>query len=164
MVRRNVAKAAALIIAAIILAVAIVTTPDWHTVGIRSGCSFSTRMYYSFFHASVIHAALNAWCFLSVIFIYDIHPARLAIAFAIATAAPPFVLSDIPTVGLSAVCFALLGMVAFQVRRKIFYQICMALYIIIGLLFPAVNGAIHLYSYVAGLSVGLFTAPLPCRK
>ncbi len=168
MVLRFITKAAALLIAAIILAIAVgfavAGHPDWHSVGIYTGCGLLQRCSYSFYHASLLHAALNLWCFLSLSFLYDVSPARLAIAFGIAVAAPPLVLVSTPTVGLSAVCFALLGLVAFQVRRKIYWQSCIALYILIGFLFPAANGAIHLYSYVAGLIVGLLNAPLPCRK
>ena len=39
----------------------------------------------------------------------------------------------------------------------------MALYISVGFLFPLVNGWLHLYSYVAGLFVGVLNMPMPCK-
>jgi len=121
------------------------------------------RLGYSFFHASAIHATINAWCFVSILFLYNVTWLHMAVAYAIAVAAPNIALSSEPTVGLSAVCFALLGMIAFQVQRKLYYNACMALYISVGFLFPLVNGWLHLYSYVAGLLVGVLNMPMPCK-
>lgn len=164
MVRSTFQTSAALLIPISILALAVIYSPDWSAVGICRGCGLSQRFAYSFFHASFIHAALNAWCFLSILFVYSVSLLRIAVAYLIAVAAPDFVLSSVPTVGLSALCFALLGSIAFQVRRRLYYNACMALYIALGFLFPLVNAWLHLYSYVAGLIVGLLTIPLPCSK
>ena len=164
MVRRKGEKISGLLIAAAVLLSALIYVPDWSIVGVFNGCDILQRFGYSFFHTSFIHAAVNAWCFLSVLFLHNITWRRLLAAFAIAVAVPDFVLSDIPTVGLSAVCFALLGSIAFQVERKLYYNGCMAIYIALGFLFPLVNGWLHLYSYVAGLLVGFLNMPIPCGK
>lgn len=164
MVCRKLEKAAGLLTSLCILASAMVYTPDWTAVGVSRGCGILQRLAYSFFHASFMHAAVNAWCLLSVIFLYQISWPRMAAAYLIAVAAPACVLSSVPTVGLSAVCFALLGSVAFQVKRKLYYNGCMALYIALGFFFPLVNGWLHLYSYVAGLFVGFLNMPIPCRR
>lgn len=81
-----------------------------------------------------------------------------------AVAVPGFLLSDVPTVGLSCVCYFLLGSLIFEVRRKLYFMSCMALYIAVGFLFPSVNALIHLYGYLAGLVVGLLNAPLSCFR
>lgn len=162
--RKEIEKTAGLFIAVFILSAAFIYVPDWHMVGVFRGCSFLQRVGYPFFHASFIHAAINAWCFLSVLFLHDVELWRMAVAYIIAVAAPECVLSSVPTVGLSSVCFALLGSIAFQVRRKLYYNSCMALYIALGFFFPLVNAWLHLYSYLAGLVVGIFVMPLPCRK
>ena len=126
---RVIEKNAALFIAAAVFAASFIYVPDWYVVGISSDCGFLQRLGYSFFHASFVHAALNAWCLISVLFLYEISWRRLAVAYFIAVAAPQFVLSSVPTVGLSAACFALFGLIAFQVKRKFYYNGCMALYI-----------------------------------
>lgn len=162
--RKEIEKTAGLLIVAFILSSALIYVPDWNAVGVSADCDILQRLGYSFFHASFLHAAVNAWCFLSILFIYEVTWWQILAAFLIAVAAPDLVLSSTPTVGLSAVCFALLGSIAFQVRRKLYYNGCMALYIAVGFLLPLVNGWLHLYSYVAGLIVGLLTCPIPCRK
>ncbi len=164
MVCGKIEKTAGLLIALYILTSAMIYVPDWNIVGVSRGCDILQRLGYSFFHASVIHAAVNAWCFISILFLYEITWRRMAVAYIIAVVVPEFVLSSVPTVGLSAVCFALLGSIAFQVKRKFYYNGCMALYIALGFFFPLVNGWLHLYSYVAGLFVGFLNMPIPCRR
>lgn len=164
MVCRKIEKVAGLLIALFVLVSALICVPDWNTVGISRGCGDLQRLGYSFFHASFLHAAVNTWCLLSILFMYEITWQRMAMAYLIAVTVPDFVLSLTPTVGLSAVCFALLGSIAFQVERKLYYNGCMALCIALGFFFPLVNGWLHLYSYVAGLFVGFINMPIPCRK
>lgn len=164
MVCRNIEKAAGLTFALILVTSSLLYVPEWEAVGLTAHCHILQRLSYSFFHASFIHAAVNAWCFISILFLYHVTWRRLLAAYIIAVAAPDFVISSVPTVGLSAVCFALLGLIAFQVKRQLYYNGCMVLYIGLGFLFPFVNGWLHLYSYVAGLFVGLLTMPVKCRK
>lgn len=147
-----------------ILLSALIYVPDWSAVGVSPGCNILQRLGYSFFHASLIHAAINAWCLISILFLYDVAWWHIVMAYLIATIAPDVVLSSTPTVGLSAVCFALLGMIAYQVKRKLYYNCCMAIYIALGFLFPLVNGWLHLYCYAAGLFVGFINMPIPCRR
>lgn len=164
MVCGKIEKTAGLLIAAYVIASALIYVPDWFMVGVSTDCGFLQRIGYSFFHVSLLHAAINAWCFISILFLYNVTWWRLAVAYAIAVAAPDFVLSTTPTVGLSAVCFALLGSIAFQAQRKIYYNSCMALYIALGFMFPLVNGWLHFYSYVAGLFVGFLTCPIKRKQ
>lgn len=157
-------KSAALTLTVSVILSSLIYVPDWMAVGISYDCGILQRLGYSFFHSSFIHAALNAWCFISILFLYEVKWWQLMVAYSIAVAAPDLVLSPVPTVGLSAVCFALLGSVAFQVKRKLYYNCCMALYVAMGFIFPFVNGWLHLYSYVAGLIVGFLNMPIPCRR
>lgn len=162
---KRIEKTVGMLIVFLVLLLPIIHTPhDWEAVGVYHGCGIVQRLAYSFFHSSLWHAALNAWCFISILFLYEVTLWRMLIAYVIAVAVPDFVLSSVPTVGLSAVCFALLGMIAFQVKRKLYYHWCMALYIALGFFFPLVNGWLHLYSYVAGLFVGFLNMPIPCRR
>lgn len=136
---------------------------DIQMVGATSDGGFTPRLLYSFFHANIFHTIINLWCWLSIVFYYEPSWIRMVYAYAIAVLAPSFTLATTPTIGLSAFLFALLGFTFYDVQRKLYYTYWMAFYIIVGLLIPNINGLIHLYSYLAGLMVGLFTTPL-CRK
>lgn len=163
MVRKK-AKNASLIIAGVILLGSFIYVPDWSVIGVAKECSFVARLGYSLFHVSFVHALVNAWCLLSIVFLYEISVWRLLIAYMVAVFVPEFLLSDVPTVGLSCMCYTLLGSLTFEVKRKLYFQFCMALYIAVGFFFPSVNAVIHIYGYIAGLMVGLINAPISCLK
>ncbi|WP_304423465.1 rhomboid family intramembrane serine protease [uncultured Duncaniella sp.] len=164
MVRQKEAKNAALLTAVVIILMSFTYVPDWSAVGVAVGCPSAARLVYSFFHASPLHAAVNAWCLICVVFLYDVSIWRLLTAYIVAVVVPGFLLSDVPTVGLSCVCYFLLGSLIFEVKRKLYFMSCMALYIAVGFLFPSVNAVIHVYGYLAGLLVGLLNAPLSCLR
>lgn len=164
MVRQKEAKNAALLTAVVIILMSFTYVPDWSVVGIAGGCPLAARLVYSFFHASPVHAVVNAWCLLCIVFIYDVSIWRLLTAYIVAVVVPGFLLSDMPTVGLSCVCYFLLGSLIFEVKRKLYFMSCMALYIAVGFLFPSVNAVIHVYGYLAGLLVGLLNAPVSCFR
>ena len=169
MVRGKKTKAAVLILGAVIIAVSCVqwlAGIDVRDLGTTLGSPLSTRMTYHFFHASVLHAVLNVWCLLSLAFFYHVTATELVLSYCIASLYPVGWMHDVlgatavPTVGLSAVCFALMGMVTYRVVRKRYYTACIVTLIGIGFLMPNVNAVIHLYAYLAALLVGLFTEPL----
>lgn len=164
MVRQKKAKNAALLTVAVVLLMSFIYVPDWSAVGVAEGCPWAARLVYPFFHASQVHAVVNAWCLLCIVFLYDISIWRLLIAYIVAVVVPGCLLSDVPTVGLSCVCFFLLGSLIFEVKRKLYFLSSMALYIAVGFFFPSVNALIHLYGYLAGLLVGLLNAPLSCFR
>lgn len=167
--KRKMEKVAALVIGATVVLLSFAPT-DWYTVGIYGGCGLQGRFLYSFYHANILHATLNAWCLLSLVFIYDITIWRLLLAYAIAIFIPVdtlAVFSDsmaTPTVGLSAVVFILFGSISFEVRRKWYYQAWMWLYLFVGFLFPNTNAWLHLYCYLAGLVVALLNKPVKSRR
>lgn len=172
MVRQKEAKNAALLTAVVIILMSFTYVPDWSRgilpplseVGVAAGSPLSARFLYSFFHASPVHAVVNAWCLLCIVFIYDVSIWRLLTAYIVAVVVPGFLLSDMPTVGLSCVCYFLLGSLIFEVKRKLYFMSSMALYIAVGFLFPSVNAVIHVYGYLAGLLVGLLNAPVSCFR
>lgn len=183
MVRSEKAKTAALVLTAVCIILSAVqyvaAVPQLSDVGICKDCTILARFAYSFFHASIIHTLVNCWCLLSIVFIYDVSLWYMAIAYAIAVTFPVTTLSatvphasawEIPTVGLSAVCFALLGMIAFQVQRKVLYHSWVLSFIVIGFILPPLcsacgysiatpNNILHLYCYVVGLMVGFLNSP-----
>ena len=163
MVCRKKEKTLALILVVLLMVVSFFDV-DYNCIGVASSCSIAQRIAYSFFHASIIHAGLNLWCFLSIVFLFNVRLWHLAVAYAIAVAVPPFALTEIPTVGLSAVCFTLLGMICVQVQRKVYYNIQMAIYLIVGYFVPNINGEIHICSYIVGLIVGCLSIVPRCLR
>lgn len=178
MVRKKKTKTAVLIISAVIVALSIVhlVIPiPLQQLGIGKGAALSSRLTYHFFHANLIHSSLNAWCLLSLAFIYDITAWELLIAYAVASSYPidtlysisyqlsiiNYHIPDLPTVGLSGICFALIGQVQYRVQRKLYYSTCVCAMIALGFFFPNANALLHLYCYVVGLMVGFFNFPLP---
>lgn len=161
MVRRKKAKTASLVLTGLILLLQCFDV-SVNAVGLCGGSSISTRMLYSFFHANFFHAVFNCWCMLSVVFAYDISLVGLLTAYAIACTFPVDMVSPraLPTIGLSGVCYALMGRVAFSVSLKWEYRLYILSYLTVGFLFPAFNGWLHLYCYIVGLFVGYLNKPV----
>lgn len=128
--------------------------------GIYRGCNLSCRLLYPFFHVNLLHAALNAWCLLSVVFIYNTSFWKLLFSYIVAVTIPPVCLSNIPTIGLSGVVFALFGSISFEVQRKAYYQLWMLAYLVTGFFFPNTNALVHLYCYLAGGAVAVLNKPV----
>lgn len=158
--KKKAAKAMSLLVSILVFCLSLQDMTDWYAVGIYIGCGLGCRMLYPFYHANVLHATLNAWCLLSVIFIYDISLWRFFLSYIIAVTIPSFCLSGIPTVGLSGVVFALFGSISFEVQRKAYYQLWMLAYLVAGFLFPNTNALVHLYCYMAGGAVALLNKPV----
>lgn len=164
--KRKVEKITALVIGVAVVCLSFSGIKDWQTVGIYAGCGWWGRLLYSFFHANLLHATLNAWCLVSIVFIYDIKMWRLLLSFAIAATVPVGIISRVvggfitPTVGLSGVVFVLFGTLSFEVLRKWYYQMWMLFYLAVGFLFPNTNAWLHLYCYLAGLTIALLNKPI----
>lgn len=168
MAQETISRAASLMLSAIILLIHIFADVDLVDVGIAEHSSLCSRVAYPFFHASLLHAILNVWCLLSVVFYYPISASSLILCFGVAMSIPidslatliPFAHFDTPTVGLSGVCFALMGRISFMVARKWYYQKWLWCYILIGFIFPNASGWIHLYCYLCGIMIGFINKPL----
>lgn len=155
MVRTEKAKTASLVLTAVIFLLL-----PFETTGLCEGCSIPARLSYSFFHANIFHALLNAWCLLSIVFYFRVNLIHLLAAYVVAILAP----ATAPTVGLSAVCYALMGMIFPQVQRKLYYTSYILAFILLGLFLGGTNVYIHIYSYIAGLLVGLLSHYLWYKK
>lgn len=170
MVQETLSRITTLAIAATIMLICLFMDVAPEKVGIMQSASLCNRLTYSFFHASFLHAFMNVWCLLSVVFIYPISFWSLLLAFGIAISFPIDTLCNIspifafvmPTVGLSGVCFALMGRISFMVSRKWYYQSWLAFYILLGFIFPNTNGWLHLYCYLMGVLVGFLNKPIRC--
>lgn len=156
------AKIVSVIVAFVCIAIAIAApaTQGWQEVGIAQGAGLIQRLTYHFFHANISHIAMNVWTFLSLLFLFDISIKKLTMAYIISCTFPVDTIATLatsypklPTVGLSGVIYALLGIVSYDVAKPKEYQASIILSLILGFMFPKINGWIHLYCYVAGLSL-----------
>ena len=162
---RKTEKVTAIVIALTVTALSFVHVSDWTAVGICSSCPLSGRLLYPFFHAGFVHAVLNAWCLLSIIFIYDVSYWRMFFAYVVAVTMPVdtlgvFLPLDNPTVGLSGVVYVLFGTISFEVARKRYFQCWMLFYIAVGFFFPNTNAWLHLYCYLFGFIAALLNKPI----
>jgi hypothetical protein len=157
---KTIGKIVALLVAALIFILTLQTIDDWASVGVSKGCEPFCRAVYPFFHANLLHAALNVWCLLSIVFIHDISIWRLLFSYGVAITIPNLFLYTSPTVGLSCVVFVLFGTISFEVARVLYYQIWMIVYLVLGFLFPTTNGWVHLYCYAAGFVFALLNKPI----
>lgn len=166
MEKRKIAKTSTLVTCLIIFIVSFLPKPNWYDVGIYAGCDIVNRLIYIFYHANIIHASLNAWCLLSLVFIYNISVWRILLAIAISVTIPVNTLSllidsmSLPTVGISSVVFTLFGSISFEVQRKWYYQGWMFFYLAIGFLFPNTNAWLHLYCYIVGFIIAFLNKPV----
>lgn len=154
MLRRKKTKIAALLLSLAMAVLAFVpVSPE--DVGVYVGSHVWGRFTYHFFHAGFIHLMLNLWCFLSCVFLADVSAGALAAAFVIACSVPA--LSPVPTVGLSGVCYAMLGFIMLRSPGKLRYNIYIAISLILPtvLLPGSVNNFIHAYCYITAVAVGL---------
>lgn len=163
--KRKTEKITCLAVAVIVLAMSLLHVADWHTVGIYPHCPFYCRLTYSFFHANILHAVLNCWCLVAVMFIYDITIPRLITAFVIAASYPVGITHAVqPTIGLSAIIYALFGSISFSVEHKLKYQLWMLFYVLLGFAMPQTNALIHLYCYLCGFIVALLNKPIKIKR
>lgn len=164
MVRRKEAQVAALVYVTAAIVLRFVPVPV-EAVGIFPGAPFVHRVLYPFFHASWLHCLVNCWCLLSIVFLYEISLPMLIGSFIVAASFPFNGLSFLyasflPTVGMSGVCYALLGRYSLLVRRKLYYQCWVLCFIGIGFIFPTSNAWLHLYCYAVGVLLSFLNKPL----
>lgn len=163
-------QAPAFIFAAVIIALSFIQ-PIPAACGLTASSTIVARLTYHFFHSSVFHAAINLLCLYAITFKYQAPAWHFIVAFIMASIAPTFALSPTPTVGLSGICFTLIGLQTFLVQRKIFFASYILTFLLISALLPFVliacglnstqpNTPLHLYCYVAGTILSFITAPL----
>lgn len=159
MVQKRNAKVVSLALTVIVIVLCLVPVTA-SSVGIAAGVPLLPRLVYPFFHTNILHAGLNAWTLLCIVFYYDASLWKIVLSYVIAVSFPADTLSSPLTIGLSGVCFALMGEIAFNVRRKLYWQMWMLFFIAIGFLLPNVNAALHLYCYTVGCIIGLLDIPV----
>lgn len=117
------------------------------------------RLAYPFFHTGIVHALLNAWCFLSIAFILPTSLWKLAAAYIIAISVPDLCLPASPVVGLSGFCYALLGLFTCEVRSKWLWAGQIWFSILLGIILPNVAVGVHAYCFAAGTLLSALNHP-----
>lgn len=162
MVQKKNTTLAAIIIAVVILVLSAFPLPVAQ-FGLCADAGIEARVSYHFFHASIIHAALNAWSIVAIAVKYSPPLKFLLIAFIIATLIPEALLQSTPIVGLSGVCFAMLGSCLVWSHAVFNSYLYVALFLAVGFLFPQVAAILHAYAFVSGAAVALLFVPI-CRR
>ena len=134
------------------------------------------RLTYHHLHANLLHLCLNAWCFLSCVFLLNVSARKILAAFLIAATVPESIAfglsaaelggctSTPPIIGLSGVCFALMGFIQWRVPRKLYYNTVVALSIFLPWLLSAnFANALHLYCYLVGIISQLIYNYIKCK-
>lgn len=152
-------KVASLVLT-VIIAVLLLIPIDVKAAGMSQGCSLWQRMCYPFLHASILHAAVNCWCLLSIVFNRTIMMWQMIAAYAVAVSYPSVWMGQTVTVGLSGMLFALLGIISVMSRKCYLNVAVIGSVILFGYLFPNINASLHLYCYIAGLAVGAINKPV----
>jgi len=156
MLRRKKTKILALALSLIMLAL-VFAPVDPKTVGLCFHASCAPywsygNLTYSFFHVNVFHWLLNVWCFLSCVFLADVSFRKVLLSYLIACSVPA--MSTIPTIGVSGVCFALLGMIMWRSTQKRSYNIIIGATVacMFALCPKTVNNVLHIYCYLLGVA------------
>lgn len=158
MVQRKEEKTAVLVLSIVIIALALLPL-SVGSIALARHAAWYLRLAYPIAHGGVLHAIVNCWCLVSIVFVYDVSWKRLIAAYAVAVTVPNFIIGSTPVVGASGVCFALIGMVYWQVRRKMFYSSWAAAALAIGFCFPQCAAMIHLWCCAMGVFIGFVTTP-----
>lgn len=150
---------------ALAIATAALVLSPFDGVGIHAACSWLERLCYPVFHVNILHAFCNAWCLVSLVFLYDLPWWKVMLSFIIAVSIPPCLLTATPVVGMSGACFALMGLTVPIVRSKVLLLGWINLFLVLGFLLPNVAAWVHVYCFTVGLWVGIIIhAPWPIRK
>lgn len=136
-----------------------VSGTPWHCRGL-----LAPRLLYPFSHANIFHALGNAYCLLIVTRAYRMSVAALLAAYTIAVTVPPFTLSATPVMGLSGMCFALMGLAFWRVRRKLYYNAWALAFIAVTGIFAHIAALLHLWCLLAGEAIGFLNAPAPWNR
>lgn len=169
-IRRKKEKVTALFITFCVVALSLMNVSDWGSVGIYPHVGLLQRCIYPFFHANVFHALLNGWCLINIVFVYNVSIGRLLLSYVVAATYPIDAIASLvslsatPTVGLSGIIFVLLGSVSLSVARKIYFQVWMWLFLIVGFFLSSSNALLHVYCYVIGLIYAVVNYPMICKK
>lgn len=141
-------KDIALIISAILLVLSVMNI---HVNGICKGCSIIDRLTYSFYHANIVHACINIYVYLGMVFLLGSSMLDMVVAYIICVCVPPLMLTHTTTIGLSGFVYALIGLKTFYVTNPIKYTLSVIIPLIFTSFFPYVAFGVHIWCYAVGV-------------
>lgn len=123
-------------------------------IGYSSDSPFHYRLWYLFFHANFIHLACNCYALYFCLNFRLLKPVILIpVLYSIAVLSTFPIQTVIPTVGVSAAVFGMVGMNMYGCTR-IIYWFYIAASLLVGFLLPSINGIIHLAGFLLGYLTG----------
>ena len=157
---RDHAKAAALGISGIVMATAILSpcgTPNMG-IGLYIGAPLYARLLHPLVHTGLVHAILNVYVWLQIVFFCPIRLRHLFTAWLITCCCPTAIAtlgaaSTDHVVGLSGIIYVLLGTQMNRARDRVSYNIWIATYLFMGWLIGGIAVAFHLYCYLMGIII-----------
>lgn len=121
----------------------------WHA-GFYAGCPLVNHAAYTFCHTNVFHLAINLTALWSIKNKIDIIPSLL---IAIAASFLPMYVSA-PTMGMSGFLFAAFGLMWGKTGRMKDAAKTVMPFIVTTMIFPNINGLLHLYCFWTGYAAG----------
>ncbi len=166
---RSFAKATSLVVSLVTLLLSVagaIGLLSFDGVGILPGGPLWCRLVHPFVHAGVLHALLNVYVFLQLVFFFPVRLRHLLLAYVVSCSCPEMLALWSPSLlhglflhgscvaGLSGVVFFLLGLVTVHVARPL--RFCMVLlgWQFFGMTLGTMAVGMHLYCYVIGVLAG----------
>lgn len=158
MVRRKKKEIAAPLLLTTATAIVYLSGASPHTYGLCDGKEWYAHFTYQFLHVSIWHLAINLWSVWCITSTYRLRIWHFATAYFISASYVFY--GHIPTIGISGICFALMGIIWYQVLHIRLYHTWIISFILIGFLFPSTNACLHLYCYAIGFIIGWLNKPV----
>jgi len=163
MYQRADAKAAALAVGVMVLAIALLCTAGWtfpYGAGIAEGGSVPARLLHPLVHGGLLHAAVNVYVLWQLVFFFPIRLRLLVAAYVVACCCPTAVALWTPlpseascVVGLSGIDYVLMGSVMPQTTRPLRFNALIAVWMLAGMAVGSVAVGMHLFCYLCGAAV-----------
>jgi len=118
-----------------------------------------TRITYMFIHANPAHLIINLFSLLSLVFLANARLTQFLLSALISTTIPAAIIADTPTCGISALNFALTGIIVMHSPRWPRFMIINIIFIIPTYFMPHIASSIHLYALIAGALITYITTP-----
>lgn len=139
----------------VLLTVIYFFQPHVSEIGFSDTSSVCSHFTYQFYHASILHLITNCIAFYVCLNerVFSVRKSLL-IAYTISVICSFFLMRDIPTVGLSGLVFALLGITYGSYVSK-YNTLMVAICVAPGFFMPNVNAMLHLYCLMVGFTISL---------
>lgn len=165
MEKRKTEKIAVLAVGLLCMGLALFPPEGWRDAALFHGCPAANRLSYMWLHSGALHAAMNVWCLISIVFIYNVSWRTLLCSVAVAASVPSFaVAGHAPTVGMSGAVFYLLAWISYDTVRRLYFHAHMAVWLALGFCFSSSAATLHLWCYACGLASGTLCKPVIRRK